>query len=77
MNHIRLVIDIKDATIQAIYSNFNMDIIVVDHDCRENEESPVQQIREPDVVNPFIYELYDSDTPGGLEIREKLQALKF
>ncbi|TXJ28083.1 MAG: hypothetical protein E6Q24_07080 [Chitinophagaceae bacterium] len=77
MDNIKIIIDIQGASIQAVYSNMPLQYIIVNHDCPENDEAVVQPARKPTVIHPDLYQLYDSDTANGLEIRAILQQLKF
>ncbi|MBN8880475.1 MAG: hypothetical protein J0I32_23225 [Sphingobacteriales bacterium] len=77
MQPIKIIIDIQDAAIQAVYSNVPLQYIIVDHDCPENDEPIVGIPQSPDAIHNDLYQLYDSDTDNGLEIREALQQLQF
>lgn len=77
MDNIKIIIDIKDATIQAVYSNVPLEYVIVDHDYLKNNNPLLQSPQKPNVIHAFLYQLYDSDTVYGLEIREVLKRLKF
>jgi hypothetical protein len=77
MQDINVIIEIKDGALQAVYSNFPLDYVLIDHNNINPRKSLVLTVRQPDVINPELFALYDSDTRSGLKIREELKRLKF
>lgn len=77
MNKTKVIIETRGGVLVAVYSNTPLDYILIDHDLTELGENPVHAPGEPDQVHPVLYELFDSDTPAGLEIREDLKRFHF
>lgn len=77
MEQVKLIIEMKGGQMQSLYSNTTLDYLIINHDEKDRGKSPLSEIQHPDIVYPLLHELYDTDTPSGLEIRDELKRLKF
>lgn len=77
MQRIKVLIEIRGGTLQAVYSNAPFDYVLVDYDNIDAGESPVSEPSQPDVITVDLFALYNEPDPPGIEIREELKRIKF
>lgn len=76
MSDVKLIIEMKEGTLYAVYSNTPLDYVLLNYDSIEKGKIP-HESNQPDGVYPLLHEIYQSTTEPSKSIRGLLQKLKF
>lgn len=77
MQPVKVLIEIRDGALQAVYSNTPLNYVLVDYDNIAVGENPVSAPLPPDAIASELFSLYNEPLPPDVEIREELKRIKF